>query len=319
MKLVGHLPTIDPGYESPAIHAARAKLSESCKKLFRKQKAKAAHKAAEIVRRLSKAIPILKAGEEDDFADGIADEIFHSIEIDFLSLPVEATDALADGGLAGVSKGLLELHYNNAKMIARINQIAYDWASDRGAELVGMKYDADGLLIENPNARWVISDTTRKQLRVIVRDAFSQETHMSDLVSRIEAAGSFQDWRADMIARTEVAYAQAHGNMAVWKHTGVVESCQWLLSDDHDDTIGCDCEDNDGEIVKVGETFPSGDETSPAHPRCMCVVVAVDIQGESDSGDEEEADKVFLGWVDQPVMRVGCLKLFRIEQFNHWA
>lgn len=273
MKLATHAPTIDPAHETPQTKIARGKLAATLKKVFAKQREKAAKKAASL----------LKASKADDFAD----DIYAEIEVDFLDIPVEAFDALEDSALAGVSKGLLELQYTDAKVINRINRIARDWASDRAAELVGMRYDDDGELIENPNAEWAITDTTREQLRVIVRDAFSDETKMPYLVERIREAGAFADWRADLIARTEVAHAQAKGNLAVWKETGAVESIQWLLSDDHNDSIGCDCETNEGEIVDVGDTFPSGDESPPAHPGCQCVATAVTVRGESEDEESE--------------------------------
>lgn len=33
------------------------------------------------------------------------------------------------------------------------------------AEMVGMKYDAEGNLVPNPSAKWAISETTRDELR----------------------------------------------------------------------------------------------------------------------------------------------------------
>jgi hypothetical protein len=35
------------------------------------------------------------------------------------------------------------------------------------------------------------------------------------------------------------------------------------------------CADNDGEIVALGDSFPSGDSEPPAHPNCLCTILPV--------------------------------------------
>lgn len=277
---------IDPRYETPGTAAARKRLAASVHKVF-------VHQFAMVKEILGNRWPVLKVRKkaedenlpEDEFEQILA-EINSAISIYFKQLPVEATEALDDAIREGLSKGIAELGISDVNIINKLNVIARDWANSRAAEMVGMRYAADGGLIENPNARWVIGDTTRLRLRQIVREAFETDTPLGDVIESVQKAGLFEQWRAEMIARTEVAFAQANGNLEVWKKTGVVKSAQWFLSEDHDDSLGCDCEDNDGEIVPIGENFPSGDECPPAHPNCWCVIIAVDIEGE----DEDESE-----------------------------
>lgn len=276
--------TIDPAHETPKTATARKQLAASIHKVFERQFTR----VREFLRERWTVGKVRKKAEDDEF-EQMAQELFQAISVYFEQLPVEATESLDDAVRAGLSKGIAELGVTDAQLINKLNRVARDWASERAAEMVGMRYAADGGLIPNPNARWVIGDTTRFKLREIIRDGFTDDTPLDDLIVRVQTAGLFEQWRAEMIARTEVAMAQAHGNLAVWKQTGVVESSQWFLSDDHDDKLGCECEDNDGEIVKVGESFPSGDECPPAHPNCWCTIIAVDIAGEND--EEAETDE----------------------------
>jgi hypothetical protein len=57
--------------------------------------------------------------------------------------------------------------------------------------------------------------------------------------------------------------------MARYKDAGL-EKQEWAVSDP------CDiCAKNDGAIVPIGTSFPSGDTQPPAHPHCRCVLLPV--------------------------------------------
>lgn len=75
--------------------------------------------------------------------------------------------------------------------------------------------------------------------------------------------------RAMVIARTETARAICDSNVSNYRDNGVTQM-QWLTADP------CPiCEENDGEIVDIGDAFPSGDDYPPAHPNCVCDVAPV--------------------------------------------
>jgi hypothetical protein len=124
----------------------------------------------------------------------------------------------------------------------------------------------DGELVENPDAQWAISDTTRDKLNNLVSGAFKKSTPLPDLVSDIQDADIFSASRAEMIARTEVSMAQNQGNLLGWKTSGLVKKIDWVLSSDHDDNSDCNCSDN-------AENGPYGlDDVPdfPDHPNCIC-------------------------------------------------
>lgn len=200
-----------------------------------------------------------------------------------MELYADAAANLEDAMLSGMGQALLDLEITDSTLLSKINTIARDWAQGRAAEMIGMRVDADGSLVSNPDAEWRIDTGTRKEIRELVTGAFSDETKMSELIADIKEAGSFSDRRADMIGRTEVALAQVSGNYEVWQKSGLVTKVKWLLSADHEDGSGCACEDNENKTVDFGEPFPSDDLMPPAHPNCWCVLLAVGVAGVTDT------------------------------------
>lgn len=167
-----------------------------------------------------------------------------------------------------------------------VGEDAAAFAAARGAELVGMRYDAEGNLIENPDAEWAITDGTRAFIRGLVSDAIENGWSSKQLSDAVEESYSFSETRAEMIGRTEIARAQEQGALAAWKKSGVVDRVEWVLGSEHDADVpaGDECDDNDGVVVAIGEAFPSGDEAPPAHPNCVCALMPV----VSESGEDEE-------------------------------
>jgi hypothetical protein len=274
---------LDPHHGTPAYHQAVHKIEHAVQKVFRRQKDRA---IAETKRVLMKA-RIFKADPKDDTSDfdpgAVSESIYEDVFEEFRSLPADVRPALEDAMLAGINTGIIQLELHDTKLIAAANTIASEFASQRAAELIGMKYDEEGNLVENPRAEWAISDTTRDKIKRIVVEAFKGETKISDVSAKIQQAleddeaGIFTGARAQMIASTEVAQAQAGGTFDVWEKSGLVQTVRWTVSSDEP----CDeCADNEDEEVQLGEEFSSGDERPPAHPRCRCVLVAVKIEEE---------------------------------------
>jgi len=163
----------------------------------------------------------------------------------------------------------------------QLNQLAADYAKERAAELVGKKW-VDGVLVDNPSAEWAISETTRARLRDLVDDAFEDGMTPEQLEAAILDLGDFSEERAETIARTELAMAQSEGAIEGWRQSGVVAGKRWLLGSEHGDPDECD-ENSDAGVIALGDAFPSGDDTAPAHPRCTCDVIAVvDMEGDGD-------------------------------------
>lgn len=277
---------LDPHHGTPAYHQAYSKIHGAMSKVFRRQKDRAVAEAKRLMK--SKRLTMFK-GSEDDSSDfdptEIGDAIYEDVFEEYRNVPAEVRPALEEAMLAGINTGMLQLELHDTELIAKANTIAEEYARERAAELVGMKYDLEGNLVENPNAEWAISETTRDKIKRIVADAFEGETKISDISAKVQQAlvadeaGIFTDARAKMIAQTEVAHAQAGGVWEVWEKSGLIQTVRWTVSADEP----CDiCADNEDEEVEFGEEFESGDMMPPAHPNCRCVLVAVKIS------DEEE-------------------------------
>jgi SPP1 gp7 family putative phage head morphogenesis protein len=169
-----------------------------------------------------------------------------------------------------------------------VNDYARAYARDRAAELVGMRYDELGRLVENPNAEWAIDQTTRDFLRSAVGDAIAGGWSNDKLASAIADSYGFSEDRAMTIARTETQMAANAGALNGYKASGVVERKQWVTAED--DLVEEDCLANseagpqgDG-VLALDDEYPSGDDAPPAHPNCRCVIVPVVDFGDTAEG-----------------------------------
>lgn len=182
---------------------------------------------------------------------------------------------------SGVAEALAQIGIADDESIVNLaNPRALAWAEARAAELVGMKW-VGGELIPNPDASWRIDDSTRTLLRGYVVDAIDEGWSNARLASEIGDAFAFSDARAEMIARTETAYADVAGNMVAYEESGLVQRKEWLIAQDQ---YCDDCAANAAAgPVPLRGTFPSGSYAPPEHPNCRCDVVPV-IE-EEDEGD----------------------------------
>lgn len=156
-----------------------------------------------------------------------------------------------------------------------VNEKAVEYAKQRAAELVGMKW-VDGELVPNPNAEWRIDDSTREMLRGQVTQGMDEGWSNDRLADEIvdKNAYAFSDDRAEMIARTETAMADVAGNMAGYRESGLVVGKKWITAGD--DEVSLECELNgDAGVVGLDDAFPSGASEPPEHPNCRCDVVPV--------------------------------------------
>lgn len=205
---------------------------------------------------------ILNAVDIDGFAVAVTEDIGDALEEAFREAALSALEA------AGIE--------NTEAIVDHVDERAVAYAQERGAEMVGKKW-VDGELVDNPNAEWSIGETTRDNLRSLIEGAVVDGDSTTELMDAILTMGDFDEARAEMIARTELAFAHVQGNLEGWRASGVVEKKQWIVGE------GCcdECAVLDQEIVDLDETFSSGDEGPPAHPNCRCDVVAY-VEGEKE-------------------------------------
>lgn len=207
-----------------------------------------------------------------------------SAKIDQAALEAALADLPLDWGKwSGAVQTELELVYADAgqqavrvligedglsQIILKLNQGAQEWAQARAAEMVGMKF-VEGVWVENPNPVWAISDSTRNMLRETVTRAYDQGQTPTQLMQTIRNNYAFSDDRAAMIASTELKLANNNGSMNGFRETGLTLQKKWLLSNNHDIDDPCDDNVDDG-WIDLDDTFSTGDDVPPNHPRCEC-------------------------------------------------
>jgi hypothetical protein len=193
----------------------------------------------------------------------------------------DAVEALSDIAQYGAYRALGQVGVSDKDITKLVDEDAVKWAQERSAELVGMKY-IDGELVENPNPKWPITDSTRDYLRGTVSNAVEEGWSPQKLAKEIADKPEMWDKRADTIAKTELGFAHTNGNLIGWKNSGVVSGKRSLCMHDEDYKGDDPCPGNaDAGVIPIDDVFPSGDDGPPYHPNCVCALVPV-------VGEEEE-------------------------------
>ena len=162
----------------------------------------------------------------------------------------------------------LKLSTEDSDLFALSDRQAVEYAHNRAAELVGKKW-VDGALVDNPDAQWAITDTTREDLRQLIADAFEQQWTPAQLAQHIDSAFTFSAGRAEMIAKTETAFAQTAATVETGKNFGA-ETKSTQMSNLHDIDDECDAAQAAGN-VPIDKPYPGGSLHVPLHPGCRCV------------------------------------------------
>ena len=204
-----------------------------------------------------------KASEDDRIVDAV---------VVYDSFVYDAQPLLQRSHKAGSDAAFAQLDIDEAGMFEVANETGIAYARQRAAELVGKRWTEDGELVDNPRAEYAIDETTREQLRSTVTQALEGGWSNDRLADAIADSYTFSDERAEVVARTETAFADVQGNLTAWKASGEVAGKQWITAPDCCD----DCLELDGVEVGIDEDFPGdGEDGPPLHPNCRCDVVAV--------------------------------------------
>jgi uncharacterized protein with gpF-like domain len=156
----------------------------------------------------------------------------------------------------------------------QLDDEAVQWARAHGAELVGKRVLPDGSIIDNPDTRWNILESTREAIKQLVAQAVTEGWSTNELAKNVMADAAFAKTRAQTIARTELAFAHTQGNVAGWKASGLKVQKLSVLGSEHDRDDECDANAAAGPLP-LDADFPSGDLLPPYHPNCVCVVSPV--------------------------------------------
>lgn len=231
---------------------------------------------ADVLDQLKESLPALtKAKRPRIYTLEEVDEAIDALNFDSWTTLVGVLDpvleaAFRENAEAGLS--LLGIAADES-MVEQINERAVEWSRNRAAELVGKKW-VDGELVDNPNSKWAITETTREDIRGLITSALEDGQSTDQLADALADSFSFSDQRAEMVARTELAFAHVEGNTEGWRASGEVDQKMSILGSEHDFDDVCNDNAEAGPIPLDGE-FPSGHTGPPYHPNCVCDVIPI--------------------------------------------
>lgn len=210
--------------------------------------------------------------------------------------PIEAARAAIAARLAAaVGQGADQGANTVEVMVPTVEAFSVDsavvsaWAKQRAAELVGKRVLDDGTVIDNPNPRFAITESTRAMVQGTIVQAFDEGWSRETLIENLSTSYAFSETRATLIARTEVSRAVIAGNVIGWQASGVVEGKEWLLGSEHAGEDECDANAAAG-TIGINEAFPSGDSEAPAHPGCVCDISPVLQEDSNTSAEADDAE-----------------------------
>lgn len=225
--------------------------------------------------------------------DDAVNKILSEIDLDGWTIIVPATkEALekiykeaAAHGISNLVEADLPIGISEENLTAQLNEAATSWAEDRAAELVGKKF-VNGELIDNPNAEWAITDSTRDQLRTLINDAIDGGWSSDHLANEIESRGIFSEERAELVARTELKKSDQKGNVEAYKASGLDLEKSWQISADHPEEDDCDDAESDG-WIDFDEDFSNGmSDPGDSHPNCLCVLLVRTVGAKGNETEE---------------------------------
>ena len=227
----------------------------------------------------------------DDESEALAAAISRELTLDGLAgiandLGVDLSDVATDA----INHVILQMGVTDAgELVNQVNDRAVAFAKERAAEMVGMRIDSDGNLIENPNAQWAITDSTREELNRIIANGLEENIGIDAIIEQIEDMGGFSHARAEMIAETEVRRANSQASLesyaAAKDNLDIRMGKQWLLGPNPCPV----CQANaDQGVIEIDEPFLSGDDAPPGHPWCECALAPVVAQDDVPDGAEAE-------------------------------
>ena len=145
-------------------------------------------------------------------------------------------------------------------------------AADRAAELVSLKKEESGNLVENPEAQWSMAETAKADVLQTINQAITEDWSPAKLEEQIKESPLFEQAHADLTADNEITRQQASGHLQSWLSSGKVLEYQWTVAD-----LGC-CplclSFNMLGSVPVGYRFAPFIYAPGAHPYCRCWLTA---------------------------------------------
>lgn len=243
-------------FDRPAVHNARAGLQDQVARIL-----------ANVGRTLAASIrgeKMAKATPGDD------------IDLSGLRALVDAVPAYLEAvGKDAGAEVISQLGVTDEfSLVNQIDKLAVDYAYDRAAEMVGMRWNDQGQLVPARRAAWRIDKTTRAEVRRIIAEGLRDNIGRDAIADAIEKSEAFSPERAMTIANTEIAMANSASVLNTYdlmEDEGFVVEKRW--HPDAEACLVCIANAKQGPVPN-GKPFASGDMAPPAHPNCECVVVS---------------------------------------------
>jgi hypothetical protein len=178
----------------------------------------------------------------------------------------ELTTAMLAAFRRAAALGATQLGIDIADITDQVDAAAVAFADARGGELIKD-----------------LAGTTEDALQSLLARAVAEGMSPGDLSDAVLEMGTFGEARADMIARTELAFAHVQGNKEGWIQSGQKVGKRSILGDLHDVPDICD-DAADAGVVGLDESFVDGADDPPYHVNCVCDLEPVLL-------DEEPADE----------------------------
>lgn len=115
-----------------------------------------------------------------------------------------------------------------------------------------------------------VTETSRARIRKQLEQGIRLGESRDELAERLKnVLNDIPEWRARMIAQTEVIQAHTQGALDVYRKSGVVEGKRWVDGQPNACPL---CSELNQQIVPLDEAFASGHDGPPRHPGCRCTV-----------------------------------------------
>lgn len=181
--------------------------------------------------------------------------------IQVLYTPIE--EGVTLGGMAGEYITKREIG------VSQTSEYVQDTAKRLVAQLVGKRVDENGILVDNPKAKYRITESIRKDIRQSIATSLNLGESQTDAKARVERVIR-NPKRAEIIARTETVNAYQEGLLTMGRQSGAVGK-QWQTVN-YTDVCG---ENASQGIIRINDRFVSGHTAPAAHPNCRCALVLI--------------------------------------------
>jgi hypothetical protein len=192
----------------------------------------------------------------------ITGSIFDEIDDNFMTL---SFDFIATATAIGAQSG--EKLYKIPVGLQSTDEIIQKLTTERVAWLVGKRVDKDGMVVDNPNAEYRISDKTRRDLNQSIKTSLSLGEDKAQAVARLQSVIN-NPKRATDIAQTEMVNAHGSGLIEYGRQSGATGKRS------RDVNAKDDCATFSRQGIVPLEHLYGGKHISPAyHTRCRCGLV----------------------------------------------